>query len=602
MSSGNVNFKPALGYLTQDTEYYPGPIYTAQERKEPSYGSAHPASSMLGQNSSKLKAEESESQPPLLTAKYVGKGQGNVHKEPENFHTKEATPDKDSNRNEPDEQGHFLKLPQDSYNGPDSYHTTTPASSKSPLPPPLGMYHLETPKDHKAPNVHYLPLKSKESITRHRDQYQIPSSTEFYKPIVLDLEPPDPDEPYNGQSDGKQFQPHKEIYEPQMGAYQYANMKESMKQPQPTQKTPKPKEPLTPPSDIYQLTESEYSFTTPAKIIQPPKSKDSFKPPTNIYHAIKPEVSLTPPVDTHKHPESEDLFKEYIDAHNSHKPQDTLTPPVDMYEHPKLKDSYKPQVDRPQHQKQKYVFQGAVESYRPLPAKEIHKPLVLSPEEFYKPPMKSQIPTKDDNKMPSASESLKVLPLPSPLTHANNHSEDIDDVTYLDYDPSAYDQKENSNGHAPNDSHEYDYSEQLHAPEHVYSHEYDHIPEHHHAPEHDHGNKYPTHDYSGFYTTVRILMTTYISITTPLRMTKKKIRMATHIMILMNTIILNNCMHLNTFILMNTMIFLNNTMLLNTIMLIDILLTIIQAFTSNLRLLLLLTTTQTWLRHLPQKI
>jgi hypothetical protein len=201
----------------------------------------------------------------------------------------------------------------------------------------------------------------------------------------------------------------------------------------------------------------------------------------------------------HNNPDSEDLFKQYMDVHKPPKPQDILTPPVDMYEHPKLKDSYKPQMDRPQPQKQKYVFQGATESYRHLAAKEIHKPLVLSPEEFYKPPMKSQTPSKNDNKMPSTSESLKVLSQPSPLTHANNQGEDIDDDIYLDYDPFTYAQKENSKGHAHNDSLDYDYSEQLHFPENVYSHEHDHIAEHLHAPEHDHSHKYPSHDYSGFY-------------------------------------------------------------------------------------------------------
>ena len=500
MSSGNMNLKPALGYLTQDTEYYPGPIYTPKERNESSYGSAHPASSMFGQDSSKLKAEQSESHPPLLTAKYSGNGQGNVHRASENFHTKEATPDKGSNPNDPDKLALFLKLPQDSYNGPDSYHTTTPASSKSPPLPPLGTYPSETPKEHhQAPNDLYVPQKTKDSVTPHRDQNKFPSSTELYKPIMLNLEPPDPDEPYNGQLDGYQFQPPKEIYEPQKQTYQYASMKGSVKQPQHTLKPPKPKESLTPPSDIYQLTESVDSFTTTAKILQPPKSKDSFKPLINTYHAIKHEDSLTPPVDMHNNPESEDHYKEYMDAHKPPKPQDTLTPPVDMYEHPKLKYSYKPQVDRPQTEKEKYFFQGAVESYRPIPGKEIHKPLVLSPEEFYEPPMKSQIPSKDDNKIHSSSESLEVLSQPSTPTHDNTHGEDNGDVLYLDYDPSKYDQKENSNGHAHNDSHEYDYSEQLHATEHLYSHEHDHIPEHHYASENDHSQKYPSHDYSGFY-------------------------------------------------------------------------------------------------------
>jgi hypothetical protein len=176
-----------------------------------------------------------------------------------------------------------------------------------------------------------------------------------------------------------------------------------------------------------------------------------------------------------------------------------------MYEYPKLKDSYKPQRDRPQPQKQNYIFQGAMESYRPLPAKDIHKPLVLSPKEFYKPPMKSQIPSKDDNKMPSSSETVQELSQPSPITHANNHSEDIDDDVYFDYDPSTYVQKENSNGHAHNDSHKYNYSEQmhsteqLHATEQLYSHEYDHLAEQLSDPERDHSHKYPSHDFSGFY-------------------------------------------------------------------------------------------------------
>jgi hypothetical protein len=488
-----MNSKPALGYPPQVPQYYTGPVYTAQERNETNYGSAHPASSMLGQDSSKIKAEQSESQTALLTATYSRNGQGNVNEASEIFHTNEATQDKGSNVHDPDKQAHFLKLPQDSYNGPDTYHTTTPASSKSPPLPHLGIYQLETPKEHQ--QAHYQPQKPKESVTRHKNQHQIPSSTEFYKPIVLNLQPPDPNEPYKGH----EFQPPKEIYEPQMGAYQHANMKESMKQPQHTQNPPKPKEFLTPPSDTYQLTETEDSFKTPAKILQSPKSKDSFKPPITSYHAIKPEDSIKTPVDMHNHPDSEDVFKQYMDVHKPPKPQDILTPPVHMYEHPQLKDSYKPQVDRPQPQKQKYVFQGAMESYRPLTAKEIHKPLVLSPEEFYKPPMKSQIPSKDDNKMPSLLETMKLLPQPSPQTHANNQSGDIDDDIYFDYDPSTYVQKENSKGHAHNDSHEYDYSEKLHFPEDVYSHEYDHIAEHLHAPEHDHFHKYPSHDYSGFY-------------------------------------------------------------------------------------------------------
>ena len=149
-------------------------------------------------------------------------------------------------------------------------------------------------------------------------------------------------------------------------------------------------------------------------------------------------------------------------------------------------------MDRPQPEKQKYIFQGALESHRPIPAKEIHKPLVLSPEELYK-------PSKDDKKMPSSSETLKGLSQPSPLTHANTHNEDIDDDIYLDYDPSTYVQKEGLNGHAHNDSHDYDYSEQLKATEHLDSHEYDHIPEHHYAPEHDQSHKYPSHENSGFY-------------------------------------------------------------------------------------------------------
>jgi hypothetical protein len=124
--------------------------------------------------------------------------------------------------------------------------------------------------------------------------------------------------------------------------------------------------------------------------------------------------------------------------------------------------------------------------------------LVLSPEEFYKHPMKSQIPSKDDKKMSSSTHTMKDLSQHSQLTHANNQSEDIDDDIYLDYDPSTYVQKQNSNVHAHNDSHEYDYSEQIHAPEDVYSHEYDNIPEHLHALEHDHSHKYPSHDYPGF--------------------------------------------------------------------------------------------------------
>ena len=500
MSSGNTNFKSAPGYLTHDTEYYTGPVYTAQKRKEPNYGSAHPASIMLGQDLSKLKSEQSEPQAPILTANYSRNGQGNVHKAPENFHPKEATPYEVSNRNESEKQTHFLKLPQDSYDGPDSYHTTTPASSKSPPLPPLGMYQLETPKDdHKAPNAHYQPQKPKESVTRFWDQHKFPPSTEFYKPIMPNFKPPDPNEPYNGHLEGYQFQPPKEIYEPHMGAYQFANMKESMKQPHRAQKPPKTKESLTPPSHIYQITESEDSFTTPAKILQPTKSKYSFKPPITTYHDIKPKDSLTPPVDMHNHPESEDLFKQYMDVHKPPKPQEILRPPVDMYEHPKLKNSYKPQMDRPQIQEQKYVFQGAMESNRPLPAEEIHKPLFLSPEEFYKPPVKSHIPSKDDNIMPPSSVFLKILSQPSSQTHTNNHSEDIDDDIYLDYDPSTYVQKENSNVQAHNDSHEYDYSEEMHAPEHVYSYEDDHLAEQLHVPEHDHFYKYPSQDYSGFY-------------------------------------------------------------------------------------------------------
>ena len=74
MSSGNMNFKPALGYLQQNAEYYTGPVYTAQERNESSYGSAHPASITLGQDSSKLKAGQSESHPPLLAANYSRNG------------------------------------------------------------------------------------------------------------------------------------------------------------------------------------------------------------------------------------------------------------------------------------------------------------------------------------------------------------------------------------------------------------------------------------------------------------------------------------------------------------------------------------------------
>jgi hypothetical protein len=500
MSSGNMNFKPALGYLTQDTGYFIGPVYTAQERNESSYGSVHPASNMFGQDSSKLNAKQSQSQPHLHTANYSNDGQGNVHKAVENFHPKVATPHKTSNRNDPDKQTNLLKLPQESYSGPDSYHTITPAPSKSPPLPPLGTYKLETPKeDHQTPNAHNQPQKPTESFTRHGDQYQIPSSTEFYKPNMINLRPVDPNEPYKGHLEVYEFQPPKQTYEPQTGAYQYANMKESMKQPQHTQKPPRPKEYLTPPSDTYQLTESENSFTTPSKILQPPKSKDSFKPPTITYHDIKPEDSLTPAAGMHKHTEVEDLLKQYMDVHKPPKPQDILTPPVDMYEHPKLKDFSKPQKDRPQPQKQNYVFQGAMESYRPLPAKEIHKPLVLSPEEFYKHPTKLQMPAKDDNKMPSSSETVQELSHLSPLTHANNQSEYTDDDIYLDYDPSTYVQKENSNGHAHNNSHEYDYSEQLHGTEQLYSHEYDHITEHLHDPENDHSNKYPSHDYSGFY-------------------------------------------------------------------------------------------------------
>jgi len=154
-------------------------------------------------------------------------------------------------------------------------------------------------------------------------------------------------------------------------------------------------------------------------------------------------------------------------------------------------------VDRPQPEKQKYIFQGALESHRPIPAKEIHKPLVLSPEELYRPPMKSQIPSKDDMKMKFSSESLKILSQAPTPTHANNHGEDTDDDIYFDYDPSTYVQKESSNGHAHNDSHEYDYSEQMHATEPLHSHEYDHTPEYHYAPEHDKPHKYPSHDYSG---------------------------------------------------------------------------------------------------------
>jgi len=442
-----MNFKPAVGSLTQDTEYFRGPVYRAQEINESSYGSVHPASSMLGQDSNKLKAEPSQSQPHLRTANYSSNRQGNVHNATETFHAKEATRDEASNRNDPNKQAHLLKLPQDSYNGPDSYHTTTPAPSKSPPLSPLGIYQLETPKEiHQAPNIRYQPQKPKESVTRQRDQYQIPASTEVYNPIMLNLQPPNPNEPYKSHLDGNQFQSHKQIYEPQTGAYQYADMKESMKQPQYTQKPPKPKEYLTPPSDTYQLTESENSFTTTAKILQPPKSKHSFKQPTITYHDIKPEDSLTPPVDMHKHTEV-DLLKQYMDVHKPPKPQDILTPPVHMYEHPKLKDSYKPQRDRPQPQEQKYVFQGAMESYQHLPARQIHKPLVLSPEEFYNPLTKLQIPSKDDNQMPSSSDSLKGLFQPSLLTHANNHSEDIDEDMYFDYDPSTYVQKENSNGH-----------------------------------------------------------------------------------------------------------------------------------------------------------
>ena len=500
MSSGNTNFKTALSYMTQDREYYTGPVYTGQERIETSYGGAHPPSIILGQDSSKLKADQSKPQPPLLTVNYSRNVQGNVHKASETFHPKEATPDRGSNRNYPDKPAHFLKLPQDSYNGPDSYHTTTPASIKSPPIPSLGMYQMETPKeDHKEPNAHYKIQKPKESVTRPWDQHKIPSSTEFYKPIMLNLQPPDPNEPYNGHFDGYQYQTPKEFYEPQMGAYQYANMKESMKQPQHTQKPPKPKESLTPPSDTYQITESEDYFTIPTKIVQPTKSKVSFKPLVTSYHAIKPEDFYKPPVDMHNHTESEDLLKEYMDAHKPPKPQDMLTPLVEIFENPKMKESFKPQMNRPQPQKQKYDFQGAMESYRPLPSKEIHKPLVLSPEEFYERPMKSQIPSKDDNKMPSSPENLTDLSLPSPLTHANNQSEDTDYDVYLDYDPSTYAQKQTSNGHAHNDSHEYDYSVKLHAPEHVYSQEYDHMAEHTHGPEHDHSHKYASHDYSGFY-------------------------------------------------------------------------------------------------------
>jgi len=445
MSSGNRDFKPALSYLPQDTEYFTGPVYTTQERKEPSYGSAHPASSMLGKDAFKLKAEQSELQSDILTTNYFRNGRGNAHKSPGTFHPKEATPDKDSNRNDPDKQAHFLKLQQDSYNGPDSYLTTTPASFKSPTLPPLGIYQLESSKeDHKAPNAHYQPQKPKEFVTLHRDQHQIPSSTEIQKTFMLNLQPPDPYETYKGHLDGYQSQLPIEIFEPLMSTSQYANMKESMKQPQHTQKTPKPKEALTPPSDTYQLTESEDSYTTPAKILQSPKSKYSFKPPASSYHAVQPEDSLTPRVEFDNHPESEDHLKEYTDAHEPPKLQDTLTQLVETYEHPELKDSYKPQLDRPQHQEKKYVFQGAVESHRPLPAKEVHKPLFLSPEEFYKRPTKSHTPTKDYKKMPSTSESLKELSQHSPQRYASRHIEDIDDDIYLDYNPSKYVHKENS--------------------------------------------------------------------------------------------------------------------------------------------------------------
>jgi hypothetical protein len=499
-----MNFKPALSYLTQGTEYFRGPVYTAQERNESRYGSVHHASSMLGQASSKLNAKQSQSEPHLRTPNYSNDGQGNVRKAAETFHPNEATPDEDSYRNDPDKQDHLLKLPQDSYSGPDSYLTITPASSKAPPLPPLGTYQLETPKEiHQSPNAHYQTQKAKESFIRHGDQYQIPSSTEFYKPIMINLQPLDPNEPYKGHLDGYQFQPPKQTYEPQTGVYQYANMKESMKQPQHTQKPPKPKEYNTPTLDTYQLPESKDSSTNPAKILQPPKSKNSFKPPTSTYHDIKLEDSLTPTVDMQNHPESEDLFKQYMGLHKPPNSQDILSPPLDMYEYPKLNDSYKLQRDRHQPQKQNYIFQGGMESYRPLPAKEIHKPLVLSPEEFYKPPTKLQMPAKDDNKTPSSSETVQELSQPFPLTHANNHSEDIDDDIYFDYDPSTYVQKEiqkeNSNGHAHNDSHKYDYSALLHGIEQIYSHEYDHLAEQLHAPERNHSHKYPSHDYSGFY-------------------------------------------------------------------------------------------------------
>jgi hypothetical protein len=314
-------------------------------------------------------------------------------------------------------------------------------------------------KEHSNGHTHKLP-NPKESLTPNLDIYQLAESEDsFTKPAKLQIpSKEDNNVPSSSQSlkGLSQTSPlthaNKESEDVDDDVYldydpsTYIKTKSSNGY---AHNTPKPKEFVTPLSDTYQLTESDDTFITPAKILQPPKSKDFFKPHNITYHAINPEVSLTPPVDMHNATEVEDLLKQYMDVHKPLKPQDVLTPPADMYEHPKLNYSYKPQMDRPQPQEQKHVLQGAMESYRPLPAKQIHKPLVLSPEEFYKPLTKLQIPSKDDNKMLSSSESLKELSQPSSLTHDNNQSEDTDDDIYFDYDPSTYVQKENSSGHAP---------------------------------------------------------------------------------------------------------------------------------------------------------
>ncbi|GFG40661.1 hypothetical protein Cfor_06698 [Coptotermes formosanus] len=484
MSSGNMNLKSALGYSAQDMEYYRAPVYTAKESNKPTYDSAHPPSSTLGQDSSKINSEQPGSHPPHLTPNYSRNGQGNAHKPPETFQPKEATQDKRSDRNDLDKQRHFLKLPQDPYSGPDSYHTTTPAPNKSPPLPPVGIHQSEPRKEnYKAPLFKYQPQKPEESVIQPMEQYQIPSSTEFHKPIMLNYQPPDRNEPYVYQ-----LQPPKGMYEPQMDAYQYAKLKEFMKPFEHTQNPQKPRNSLTPPSGTYQPPESSDSITPPAAILQPPKQKDSFKPTMDMYHAKRPEDSLTPPVDTYEHPKSQDPFTQHTDTFNAPKPRDTLTPPVDLFEHPKPKDSFKPHMDIYQPLKQEYDFKGATEFDGPFPAKEIHKPFVLSPEEFYKPHMEAQKPS-EDNKIPSPSKPLRDLPQSSPLTNANNndmpnssHTQNMDDDVYLDYDPSAYVQKENSNGHAHNNSHEYD-----------------HPAEHLHSPEPDHSHKYSSHDYSHFY-------------------------------------------------------------------------------------------------------